>query len=72
MATATITFDLDNYDDRMDLARYQASLDMACMLHEVLLNGKKNFQQNDTIDKVWEYLWEQARDYNINLDKIIE
>jgi hypothetical protein len=42
------------------------------MLHEVLLNGRKNFPDGNTIDKVWEYLWEQARDYHINLDKIIE
>jgi hypothetical protein len=72
MATATLTFDLDKHEDRIELSRYQASLDMACMLHEVLLNGRKHFPDGNDIDKVWEYLWEQARDYDINLDKIIE
>ena len=72
MATAQITFDLTNHDDRMELARYQASLNMAIFIFEVLHNGRRKFEDGGTIEGVWKWLWEEARDQGIDIDKLIE
>jgi len=72
MPTAQITFDLANHDDRMELARYQASLNMACFIFEILMNGKRQFEDNGNVDDIWEYLWQEARDQGIDIEKLIE
>jgi hypothetical protein len=71
MATAQITFDLSNHDDRMDMARYQASLDMAIYIFEILNNGHRKFDSEEA-NKVFKYLHEEARDQGIDIDKLIE
>jgi hypothetical protein len=72
MAKAQITFDLTNHDDRMDLARYNASLDMALFIWEVLYNGRRRFEDGGTIEGIWQWLWDEARDQGIDIDKLIE
>ena len=71
MPTATITFNLDNHDDRMELARCHAALDMAIFIHEILNNGHRRFDSQEA-SKVFEYLHEEAREQGINIDKLIE
>jgi hypothetical protein len=71
MATAQITFDLSNHDDRMELSRYQASLNMACFIFEVLMNGQRKFD-NEEAHKVFEYLHQEAKDQGIDIEKLIE
>ena len=71
MPTAQITFDLNNHDDRMELARYQASLNMACFIFEILNNGHRHFDTEEA-HKVFEYLHNEARNHNVNIDQIIE
>lgn len=71
MATATFTFDLDKHEDRMELARFHASLDMALFIWEVLHNGHRRFDSEDAY-KVFEYLHEEARNQGIDIDKLIE
>lgn len=71
MAFAIIKYDLSDPEDRMEYRRAVASLDMACFIFEVLMNGKKHCAEM-TIDEVWEYLWEEAKDRDINIDKLIQ
>lgn len=72
MPKAVIKFDLDNHDDEMAYRRANASLGMACFIHEVLLNGKRRFEHGTTIEAIWEWLWETAKDNGIDIDNIIE
>lgn len=71
MAFAIIKYDLSDHEDRMEYRRAVASLDMACFIFEVLMNGKKQCAEK-TIDQVWEYLWQEAKDRDINIDKLIQ
>jgi hypothetical protein len=71
VATATITFDLSNHEDRMELNRFHASLDMAIYIFEILNNGHRNFDSEEA-DKVFKYLHEEARNQGIEIDKLIE
>lgn len=71
MAFAILKYDLSDHDDRMEHRRVVASLDMACFIFEVLMNGKKRCAKM-TIDEVWQYLWEEAEDRDINIDKLIQ
>lgn len=74
MAVAIIKYDLSNPDDEMDFARANASMNMACFIFEILNNGKRHFKhkENATIDDVWEYLWQEARDNGVDIDKLIQ
>lgn len=71
MATAQITFDLNDHDDRMELARYQASMNMACFIFEILMNGHRKFD-SDEAHKVFEYLHNEAKQQGIDIEKLIE
>ena len=74
MAIVNIKYDLSDPDDRKALERAIYSLDMACYIFEVLINGKTRFKHNEdaTVDDVFEYLWQQAKEHNIDVDKLIE
>ena len=74
MAIVNIKYDLSDRDDAMALQRAMYSLDMAAYIFEILMNGKRHFKHNEnaTIDDVFEYLWEQAREHKIEIEKIIE
>jgi hypothetical protein len=71
MATATLVFDLNDHDDRMELSRCQASLDMAIYIFEILNNGHRKFDSEEAT-RVFEYLHEEARNSGIQIDKLIE
>jgi len=72
MPKAIIKYDLDNHDDEMAYRRANASLGMACYIHEVLLNGKRRFEDGTTLEAIWEWLWQEAKDHGIDIDHIIE
>ncbi len=80
MPIVTIKYDLSNPDD---VNEYQISLKanaMACALFEIMYNMKKKMEweieQNnlngyDTLDKLYEKIWEEIQDKDINIDKLI-
>lgn len=74
MAVAVIKYNLSNPDDKMDFARANASMNMACFIFEVLMNGKRHFKhkENATIDDVFDYLWEEAEIQDINIENLIQ
>jgi hypothetical protein len=76
MAVALIKYDLSNPDDKLDYARANASLNMACFIFEVLMNGKKRclskYGENATIDDIWDFLWETAKDNGVEIDNLIQ
>lgn len=74
MPIINIKYDLSDRDDAMALQRAMYSLDMAAYIFEILMNGKRHFKhkENATVDDVFEYLWEQAREHKIDIDKLIE
>jgi len=76
MAVALIKYDLSDQDDKMDFARANASLRMACFIFEVLMNGKKiclsKYGENATIDDIWDFLWETSKDNGVEIDNLIQ
>jgi len=71
MAFINIKYDLSDPDDRQAAMRAMYSLDMAAFIFEVLLNGKKKFRDCESADQIWEYLWEEARNNNIDIEQLI-
>jgi hypothetical protein len=55
----------------MSLNRFNASLDMAIFIFEILNNGHRKFDSEEAT-KVFEYLHEEARSQGIDIDKLIE
>jgi hypothetical protein len=70
---ATLTFDLDDADDRMAHLRAVQSLDMAIVLFQILYNSKKSMEYKTglDLDEVWEHFHQICADNNINIDKLI-
>ena len=78
---ATLDFDLNDPDDRMDHERCVKAEDMAIVIWEFAHNSKKtleyemdknpNFTPYDAIDAVFAHFWELLNDQNINIDKLI-
>jgi len=82
MATATLTFDLNNIDDRFDHLRAVRSADLAVVLFQIINNGKKAIENKmelvddlgpyDTLDLVYEYISEVLNEYGVDIDKFIQ
>ena len=83
---ATLDFDLNDPDDRMDHKRCVKALDMALVLWEFYHNSKKSleykvegimtdkdeeFSPFDAINVVYEHFRELLNEYDINIDKLI-
>lgn len=83
MPTATLKYNLSDSDDRLDFERTVKSFDMASMLWELMLNDKKKFYRQleadnkaterefELIDKVWEHIFELAKEHGIDIEKLI-
>jgi len=80
MAKAILEFDLNDPDDRMEYMRCNKSLDMALALWELSYNTKKGLgysmegkemDQYETLEFVFERIYEIINDHNINLDEIM-
>lgn len=82
MPTVIVKYNLP--DDRMDLERNFKSFDMASMLWELMLNDKKKFMRQleadnnaterefELLDKIWQHIWELARENGIEIEKLLE
>jgi len=78
---ATLEFDLNDPDDRMEHFRCVKSLDMAIVLFEILHNTKKyvgNQIENKNVtdpyeaaEMVMEKIWDDAKEHGINMDELI-
>lgn len=80
MAKATLEFDLNDSDDQMAHLRAVKSLDMALALWEIVYNTKKKIESEieenkldgyDTLDKVYEKIWESLDDHGIKIDELV-
>lgn len=81
MATAQLTFDLNDHDDRMAHLRCVKSTDMAIVLFELSNNLKKSCEvelerlpndKYEILDMVFEKISDLLHENNINLEEIIE
>jgi len=80
MSKATLTFDLDDRDDRIEFERATKALDMAMILWELDMNGYRKFTKyNDRqegayqegIEEVFEYIRGLMREHNIEVEQLI-
>jgi hypothetical protein len=84
MATATLTFNLTDPDDREDHARCVKSLEMAKVIYNFMYNTKKgvkysieaeqqkdpSFDCYDAVDMVFSKFYEMLQDESISIDDI--
>jgi hypothetical protein len=80
MSKATLTFDLNDSDDRMDFERMMKAKDMAMMLWEIEMNGYRKFTKyNDRqegayqegIEEVFEYFRALMTHHEIDVEQLI-
>jgi molecular chaperone GrpE (heat shock protein) len=80
MATATLTFDLNDSDDVLAHLRAVKSLDMAMALWEIIHNTKKGLEWSmeekemdkyDALEMVYEKIHEILGEHNIKPDELI-
>lgn len=71
--TATLSFNLDDADDRMAHLRAIQSTELAIALWHIMYNSKKKLQElyEEDLDSIWEEFHEILIENNINLDKLI-
>lgn len=84
MATATLTFDLTNIDDRFDHRRCIRSTDLAVVLFQIVNNGKKDIENRmevfdedklgpyETLDLVYDYISSVLNEYGIDIDTLVQ
>jgi hypothetical protein len=81
MAKATIEFDLNEYEDRMAHLRAVKSSDMALALWTIIHNTKKSLEWSlegkeidkyETLELVYEKIYEILNEYNINTDELTD
>lgn len=82
MATATLTFDLNNIDDRFDHIRCVRSTDLAVVIFQIVNNGKKDIENRmelcdnlgpyDTLDLVYDYIHSVLNEYGIEIDTLVQ
>ncbi len=74
-----LTFDLDDFDDRLSHERCVKSLDMALVLWEVMTNSYRSltngYDEDDAyhkgVDAVYDHLKELLYEHNVDVDKLI-
>lgn len=85
MATATITFDLTDFDDRMEHERAIKSSDMAMFIWELVHNSKKGleskieraidkepeFSPYDSLDLIYEHISDLLDENGIVIDRLV-
>ena len=80
MSKATLTFDLNDSDDRMEFERMMKAKDMAMMLWEIDMNGYRKFTKyNDRqegayqegIEEVFEYFRALLSHHEIYIEQLI-
>jgi len=80
VSKATLTFDLDDRDDRIEFERMIKARDMAMALWELDMNGYRKFTKyNDRqegayqegIEEVFEYIRELLKEHQIDVEQLI-
>jgi len=80
VSKATLTFDLDDRDDRIEFERMMKARDMAMLLWELHMNGYRKFTKyNDRqegayqegIEEVFEYIRELLKEHQIDVEQLI-
>jgi hypothetical protein len=81
MSKATLTFDLNDSDDRLEFNRITKARDMAMLLWELQMNGYRKFTKyNDRqegayqegIEEVFEYFRALLSHHEINIEQLIK
>lgn len=83
MATATLTFDLNDLDDRFDHLRAVRSTDLAIALFQIVHNTRKRVENRvevlddkvgpyEAIDIVYSTISEVLNEYGIDIDSFIQ
>jgi hypothetical protein len=81
MAKATLEFDLNEFEDRMAHLRAVKSSDMALALWTITHNTKKSLEWSleekeidkyETLELVYEKIYEILNEYNINTDELTD
>jgi hypothetical protein len=77
---AKLKFDISDPDDYIEFKRVIKANDMASMLFELLRNTKKgmewglenkDFDKYDTLEYVYDKIWDLVKEHNIDIDDII-
>ena len=80
MSKATLTFDLDDRDDRIDFERMMKARDMASLLWEIEMNGYRKFTKynerqegayQEGIEEVFEYFRALMTHHEIDVEQLI-
>jgi len=80
VSKATLTFDLDDRDDRIEFERMMKARDMAMALWELDMNGYRKFTKyNDRqegayqegIEEVFEYIRGLLKEHQIDVEQLI-
>jgi hypothetical protein len=80
MPKATLEFDLNDFDDKIEFARVNKSRDLAFFIWEIMHNTKKkleweieenNIPKDEIIDYVWERLYVELNEKNININELV-
>lgn len=78
---ATLTFNLDDYDDKIEHLRCVQSTELCSAIHEFIYNtsnGLKNeadakdLDAYDAINSVYEKFWDILKEHNLDIDKLIQ
>ena len=80
MSTATLTFDLNDSNDRVEFNRITKARDMAMLLWEIEMNGYRKFTKynerqeaayQEGIEEVFEYIRELLKEHQIDVEQLI-
>jgi hypothetical protein len=80
VSKATLTFDLNDSDDRMDFERMMKAKDMAMLLWEIEMNGYRKFTKynerqeeayQEGIEEVFEYFRALLSHHEIDIEQLI-
>jgi len=80
---AILKFNLSDSDDAMEFKRVNKSLDLSLALWEIMYNTRKKIiselekednkdDKYDSVERVYEKLWEIVKERNIDLDEIVQ
>ena len=78
---AQLTFNLDDYDDKIEHLRCVQATDLCSSIHEFIYNTKKglkydaeakNLDAYEAINSVYEKFWDILKENNLDIDKLIQ
>jgi hypothetical protein len=78
---AELTFNLDDYDDKIEHLRCVQATELCSAIHEFIYNTKKglkneaeakNLDVYNAINSVYEKFWDILKEHNLDIDKLIQ